>query len=394
MMASHMPFMRFVASCALVLCTSLGFAGAAHADSPRPVVMYYLGTNGVADVGQVPWQDVTQINIAFAGINPRGMCAWMDMSGNDKVDTTGSVQQAIAALVAARNANNPNVKLVLSVGGWTMSYRFSDTTATPRGALTLASSCVALVDSLGLDGVDYDWEYPGNLGQKNCPNDAAHANCVSSDDGVNFTRLLKYTRQLLDDDSRPLSVAVYANTQGNTQAYDYKGMDKYLSFWNVMSYDVNAPSWVPNTSFNAPISAAKATLAFFQAQGATASKLNLGIPLYGYRYQNVTSAAVGAKPTASASKADNSQYTYNQILATYGADPLCCLTTSSDGDFYYCSTGEHVGDWVGVDTPRVAGIKAAFVRDNGYGGAMFWVIPGDSTDFAVTKAVKAALANP
>ena len=180
-------------------------------------------------------------------------------------------------LVSARQANNPNVQILLSVGGAGLSYRFSEAVRTPVGTSNLAWSCWDLAQSLGLDGIDYDWEYPGRYGQPPCPIDT----CQSGNDALNFASLVTETRALMGQ-SPPLSVAVHNQQTGAEQVigYNYVAMDYALTFWNVMVYEL-AGSWSSGTQLQAPFSMAVQTMNYWARQvGVTPNKLVLGVPFY------------------------------------------------------------------------------------------------------------------
>jgi chitinase len=86
----------------------------------------------------------------------------------------------------------PNLKLMISVGGWTWSAGFSSAASTDASRKALVASCIDTfirgnfvdpanfsVTQPGLfDGIDIDWEFPGA-----CGNTCAY----SPDDTVNFT---------------------------------------------------------------------------------------------------------------------------------------------------------------------------------------------------------------
>src|SRR5204862_4003266 len=77
-------------------------------------------------------------------------------------------------------AKHPNLKILVSIGGWTYSKYFSDAAATDAARKKLVGSCIDmfikgnLPSSNGFggpgtgagifDGIDLDWEYPGVVG--------------------------------------------------------------------------------------------------------------------------------------------------------------------------------------------------------------------------------------
>ncbi|MBB1175119.1 glycosyl hydrolase family 18 protein, partial [Klebsiella pneumoniae] len=56
---------------------------------------------------------------------------------------------------------NPELKVLLSVGGWG-ARGFSGAAATAGNRAIFIRSAVQVIEQYGLDGIDLDWEYPVN----------------------------------------------------------------------------------------------------------------------------------------------------------------------------------------------------------------------------------------
>src|ERR1700754_1635059 len=137
------------------------------------VVAYVVG-------GEPPPQidptKLTHINFAFGKIE------------DGKVVLPHPGVAANLAYLRSLKAKNPQLKVLLSVGGWE-AEGFSDAAVSAASRAAFAASIVALLRAHSLDGVDLDWEYPGQgvAGIKSRPQDKQ-----------NFTALLKTVREQLD----------------------------------------------------------------------------------------------------------------------------------------------------------------------------------------------------
>jgi len=59
---------------------------------------------------------------------------------------------------------NPQLKVLISVGGWVEgSRKFSQMASSAFVCQEFIRSVVNCLDAHGFDGLDLDWEYPGNV---------------------------------------------------------------------------------------------------------------------------------------------------------------------------------------------------------------------------------------
>jgi GH18 family chitinase len=60
---------------------------------------------------------------------------------------------------------NPNLKVLASMGGWNEgSTKYSHVAADPEKRATMVQSVLKYMEKHGFDGLDLDWEYPGQCG--------------------------------------------------------------------------------------------------------------------------------------------------------------------------------------------------------------------------------------
>ncbi len=145
--------------------------------------------------------------------------------------------------------SNPNLKTLLSVGGWTWSNHFSDVAADPAARSNFANSAVQVIRAYGFDGIDIDWEYPVEGGLPD--------NSTLPEDKHNFTLLLQETREKLtaagaqDGRSYLLTIAGHANpSYASTTELD--AIAEILDWINIMTYDFHG-DWEQTTNHNASL---------------------------------------------------------------------------------------------------------------------------------------------
>ncbi|MCC7634043.1 glycosyl hydrolase family 18 protein [Stenotrophomonas rhizophila] len=302
-------------------------------------------------------------------------------------------------------AKHPNVKVLISLGGWTWSRGFSSA-AQPAHRQAFVASCVdayikgnlPVTDGAGgvgaaagvFDGIDIDWEYPVACG----------LSCGSAADNANYTALLAEFRRQLDA-VRPgllLTVAVGAGID-KVRVTDPAAYHPYLDFINVMTYDFHG-AWDAQTNhhsalFDSPADPSTGdqklynsndAMEAFISRGVPAGKLNLGIGYYGRGWTGVASgnnglyrSASGAAPGTYEAGIEDWKVLKNLAWPGY-TDPVAKATWISNGSTFWS-----------FDTPAMVTEKMGYVKAQGLGGAFFWEFSGDDAQGTLTKAIRDGL---
>jgi chitinase len=118
-------------------------------------------------VTDLPANKLTKINYGFANVNNvTGEVfltdAWADVQFPYPGDVATNGTQLLGNFnqLYKLKQKNRNLKVILSVGGWSFRANFKPALATESGRQKFCDSSLALIADLGLDGFDIDWEYP------------------------------------------------------------------------------------------------------------------------------------------------------------------------------------------------------------------------------------------
>jgi chitinase len=314
-------------------------------------------------------QQLTHINFAFARI---------DANGKVTLPHPGVGPQL--AQLGALKAKNPQLKILISVGGWT-AEGFSDAALSDASRDAFARSAIALLRAHALDGIDLDWEYPGQsvAGIKSRP-----------EDKHNFTLLLKTLRQQLDgasaDDNRRgdkrylLSIA-----SADREYFDFTEMDKlhvYLDWINVMTYDF-FNSLTPTTGHHAGLYRSRfaapsdrytdASVKQHLAAGIPADKLVLGVAFYGRGFAGVNPLHHGLnQPYERFEAAHPYAELVQDFIGKQGFERQ--WDAQARAPFLWNAASR---TFITYDDPASIASKAEYVRSHHLGGMMFWELSQD-----------------
>jgi chitinase len=385
---------------------------------------------------------LTHMNYAFANVSTDSTCyeetraGWGDASADYQVSYTA--EQSVDGIadglhqslyghfnqIKKLKAMYPKLKVLMSIGGFTWSGRFSDA-ATPEKRAAFVRSCIDLFlrgnipiylyvsggtpvaganngRAAGVfDGIDIDWEYPASPGYPGDPSRNIPPHVYRPEDTQNYTALLAEFRKQLDELGTEtgkhylLTIAAPAGSE-NYSKIELEKVHPYLDWMNLMTYDIygawdaEGPTDFQAALYSSPDSPHKPAISVdlavkdFLARGVPSEKIVMGVPFYGRGWTNVPDINHGLYQTSKTMAPAPAKYEDGiedyRILAKLDypkfRDPLSKAMWIFDGK-----------TWWNYDDPEVIAEKMAYIKANKLGGAMFWSLDGDDEQGTLITAI-------
>lgn len=301
------------------------------------------------------------INFAFAHVNPQ----------HEVFLPRETAARSLAGLTALRK-DNPDLKIVLSVGGWGAG-NFSEAAATEAARARFADTAVELVRRHDLDGVDIDWEYPGHPGP---------GISYSADDKANFPLMLEAVRTKLDALGKTQGDRYYLLTIAAADGDAARGLDiprisAILDWINLMTYDFYG-SLKRTTGHHAGLRPSRTAepgsrntvqaVEEFLAGGTPPRKLHVGLAFYGRTFDEVTDGNNGLdQPFASGGGFISWREIARSRLNKEGY--VRHWDDQAQAAWLWNPT---LRKMISYEDPQALKAKVAYVREKRLGGVMYW----------------------
>lgn len=246
---------------------------------------------------------------------------------------------------------NPDLKVLLSLGGAGEESGWGEMTSNDSLRALFVADCKRVVDSYGLDGLDFDWEFPYGDQQKD------------------YIALFKDVREALGPDKR---VTAAVGFFGN--GFDLAEGMKYLDYINLMTYDMGWQAPYHHTSLRrsglSGQSTVEESLDSCLKRGLEYKDIVLGLAFYGRgdskNFQGWT----------------DYRDIVNRDLEAEGMeerwDSVACVPYIVD------SLGTLI---VGYENPKSMKIKCDYIKEKGLRGGMYWRTELDDDSMSLTRTV-------
>jgi len=357
----------------------------------KKIVAYFLEwgiypPHGDYYVSDIPWDMVTHINYAFlaptetGGINIHDDWATIQrpFGGDEDYPYKGNFGQFYKYKL---DHPSTTVKILASIGGWSLSKTFPTIASTETLRETFANNCVNFLRTYSFfDGIDIDWEW------------------VTAPDKDNFTFLLAKIREKLNaagiaDNKTYLLTIAAPSGLSNVACTNPGAYHQYLDYISIMSYDFNGPWGDPCaiTNHHAPLydnpdnpgdkklNDNSAVIEYLKS--VPAEKLNLGVPYYSRSWAGVTGGSNGLFASAAGPASDPlvweaGVYPFYYLKESVESDPAYTMYLDDEAEAAYLwSSTKQIFHSYENETSLLK--KLDYVYSKQLGGMMMWDLTGD-----------------
>jgi len=346
-----------------------GYSFAQQAD--QKVVIGYIASWKGVEPDKIPAEKLTHLNYAFANVSDGLVTSGEGLAARDSINFLK---------LNTLKSRNPNLKILVSIGGWTWSKGFSDAVLTPESRKKMTASGIDFLIKHKLDGLDFDWEYPALQGDNNVVRDV---------DKENFVAMLQSFRGALDSlgqlhQKHYLTTIASGGFRKYLEVNDLRAAAKYLDLVNIMSYDLfgagddttshhanlykGNPDLMPASKRNRSVQSAVMDHIEF---GVPREKIVVGIPFYGKRWKDVGPEHNGHYQPGTFDRGLSQDKIYElQSNPAYRE----WWDYGAENAFLY---SEEKREWVTFESRRSIEHKIYFMKKEQLAGVMFWELSED-----------------
>lgn len=349
-------------------------AGSTKGNTLSRVIGYYEAWNArstchAMQPNELPLAALTHLNYAFAYLDPSTFkVTTMDAA------TPTSLFDDISDL----KVDNPDLKIFVSLGGWTFSDNdtytqpiFGNIARSASNRQTFADGLVTFLNHYGFDGVDLDWEYPG-----------APDRGGKSDDTSNYVELVKTLRATFDRSGRSLGLTFTAPSSfWYLRWFDLPGMMKYCDWVNLMSYDLHG-TWDSTNPIGSIVQGhtnlteIKLAAELFWRVNIPAHQIALGFGFYGraFTLSNPSCTTPGC-PFSGGAKAGvctktSGYLAYYEVQDILKKDPSIQVHHDKEAAVKYFTFD--TDQWISYDDADTFKQKIEWADSMGFSGSLIW----------------------
>lgn len=336
----------------------------AKADDFR-VVAFYKGDG--KDIEQYELEKITHLIFCFTYLE-----------GN-KIKIKNSEDEAILKHFVSLKTKYPQLKILVSFGGWGGCETCSDIFASAADRTAFAASVKDLLEQFNADGIDLDWESPVIGGYKN--------HKASADDKANFTALVKELRKTLPTKSQ---ICFDANSFNDflQLSIDWPAVMPSVDFVNLMTYGLpsNESRHTGHHSalYSSPYQNESADKAIntLDSLGVPLNKIIIGAAFYSFVAETVDTINNGLGRVAKFKANIN----YSKLVQSY---------TPKEGFEYHWDSlaqapflyNKQLKTFVTFDDKKSVALKTQYAMNKNLGGIMFWKLNGDTYSNGLLDAI-------
>ena len=321
------------------------------------VIAYYAGD--AKKIDNYPVEKLTHIIFSFS-----------HLKGNQLHIDNANDEATIKKLVSLKK-KNPELKVILSLGGWGGCKTCSDVFTLADDRKVFAESVKDLLGKYDADGIDLDWEYPAIEGFP--------GHTYKPEDKQNFTQLVKQLREKLGQ-KYEISFAAGGFQKFIDESVEWEEVMKEVNYVNLMSYDL-VNGYATTTGHHTPLYSTPQQPILSVDWGVTQlinkgvpkNKIIIGAAFYGREWENVPDSNFGL-------------YQPGKFKTSINITKMDQIITEKDGFVYHwddVAKAPYLYDsvkhlFLTYDNKRSIELKTKYAVDKGLGGIMFWELGLDA----------------